>query len=343
MGMLVEGRWRAEDRIFEDGGFRRQASLFDAPLGPELAESLRGDPGRYCLIASLSCPWSHRALIARALKGLEDTVSLQIAGGRRVEGYAVNGGAFWNVPGGDRRIVHLHELYSLSNPSYSGRCTVPLLWDSLRQRIVCNESARIVRLFDQAPAVSGHLDFTLRPPHLAGEIDVLNKRLHDELSNAVYRAGLARRQDLYEAAVGEVFAMLDELEARLEERRYLFGSVLTESDLMLLPTLLRFDSVYHGHFRCSRRRLVDYPHLWAYARDLFAWCGIAATTDFRIIREGYYLNDGDGNPFGIVAVAPDANWFLPHGRGRLSAAKVAMRDGTMVEVEPATLTPVGEG
>lgn len=337
MGMVIDGRWVEEDRIHESGGFKRQASEFDAPLDADLARSVRAEPGRYHLIASQSCPWSQRTMLMRNLKGLEEVLPLQIAHGPRIEGYAVNGGAPWQVPGSERRIIHMHELYSLADPHYSGRSTVPVLWDSDRQSILSNQSARIMRLFDFVPGDRSGFDFTLLPPEYIAEIDVLNQRLQDELSNAVYRAGLARRQDLYDAAVEEVFSILEELELRLATRRYLFGAALTESDLRLLPSLLRFDSVYHGYFRCSRRRLTDYPNLWAYTRDLYGWRGIAATTDFRAIREGYFLNDGDGNPFGIIPVAPEIDWLEVHGRNALSPACLNSRDGEVFAVDPSTL------
>ncbi len=342
MGMVIDGQWVQEDRIYENGGFRRRASLFDAPLGTDLARSIREEPGRYHLIASQSCPWSQRTMLMQSLKALEETLILQIAHGPRIEGYAVNGGAPWRVPGSDQEIIHMHELYRLADPSYTGRSTVPVLWDSAGQRIMSNESARIMRLLDSVPGEPGSLDFTLLPPGLTPEIDALNDRLQVEFSNAVYRAGLARRQDLYEAAVEEVFTILAELEQRLAERRYLFGEVLTEADLRLLPALLRFDHVYHSYFRCSRKRLTDYPCLWAYTRDLYGWRGVAETTDFQAIREGYFLNDGDGNPFGVIPVAPEIDWLEPHGRDVLSPAQLTLRNGEVVTVDPVTLQPNGK-
>lgn len=337
MGMMIAGRWREEERRFADGAFVRTASVYGGELAPDTVAALGRQPGRFHLVASLSCPWSHRALIVHRLKGLARAVPLQIAGGPRVEGYAVNGGAPWQVPGAGARIVHLHELYALSDPGYTGRVTVPLLWDARTRRIVSNESARIVRAFDARPAAAGALDVTLVPEDLRDDIDALNARLDRDLCNGVYRAGLARRQSAYEEAVAAVFAMLDELEARLGRRRYLMGATVSEADWRLFPTLARFDAAYHGHFRCTRRRLVDYPALWAYARDLFAWRGVAETVDLAAIREGYYRNDGDHNPYGIVAVAPDADWREPHGREALGPARLALRGGGTVEVAPATL------
>ncbi len=342
MGMLIDGQWVQEDRIYQDGDFKRQASVFDHPLDAELAASIRTEPGRYHLIASQSCPWSQRTLLVRALKRLEEVLPLQIAHGPRLEGYAVNGGAAWEVPGSGQGIVNMHELYSLADPRYTGRVTVPVLWDSASQRILSNESARIIRLLDLVPALEGAPDFTLLPRKLAQEIDDFSQRIHSELCNAVYRAGLARRQDVYEVAVEEVFSMLEELELRLSRQRYLFGALLTEADLRLLPSLLRFDSVYHGYFRCSRKRLTDYPNLWAYTRDLYSWRGVEETTDFQAIRSGYFLNDGDGNPYGIIPVAPEIDWLEPHGRDALSSACVTSRNEEIFSIDPVRLLHIGE-
>lgn len=342
MGMVIDGQWVQEDRIYENGGFKRQVSVFNAPPDRDLAKSVRAEPGRYHLIASESCPWSQRTMLMRNLKGLEEVMPLQVAHGPRIEGYAVNGGAPWQVPGSERRIIHMHELYSLADPQYSGRSTVPVLWDRAGQCIVSNESARIMRLLDAVPAEQGGLDFTLLPRELISDVDALNQRIQSEFSNAVYRAGLARQQDVYDRAVVEVFSVLEDLELRLAERRYLFGAVLTEADLRLLPSLLRFDSVYHGYFRCSRKRLTDYPNLWAYTRDLYGWRGVADMTNFQAIREGYFLNDGDGNPFGIIPVAPEIDWLEAHGRDDLSPACLTSRGGEVFAVDPANLSPTDE-
>ena len=343
MGMMIEGRWTDEERQIEGGAFVRRPGVYGQDLAPGMIEALGSEPGRFHLVASLSCPWSHRTSIVRRLKGLTRAVPLQIAGGPRVQGYPVNGGDLWPVPGTDDHVVHLHELYALSDPGYTGRVSVPVLWDSRARRIVSNESAKIVRAFDAVERRDGGLDFTLVPEGLRDEIDALNARTYRDLSNAVYRAGLARRQSAYDEAVAQVFAMLDELEGCLATRRYLFGATIAETDWRLFPTLVRFDAVYHTHFRCTRRRLVDYPNLWAYARDLYAWQGVAETVDLAAIREGYYLNDGVHNPFGIVAAAPDADWRMAHGREALGPARVALRSGEAVDMEPATLAAVCGG
>ncbi|HVR81221.1 MAG TPA: glutathione S-transferase C-terminal domain-containing protein [Luteimonas sp.] len=341
MGMLIDGRWTNADSTIVEGRFLRPDSVHSTTLD-DVAGRLRAQPGRYHLIASLSCPWSHRTLTVRALKGLESCVPMQIAGGARAEGYAIDGGAPWTVPGSDLRIRHVHELYTLSDPGYSGRATVPVLWDSHAGRIVSNESAQIIRAFDAAD-MDMEGAFTLTPSTLRDRIDTLNADVQAELSNAVYRAGFAQRQEAYDEAVESVFATLDRLEQRLGNGRYLFGQTITETDWRLFPTLVRFDAVYHGHFKCARRRLVDLPHLWAYARDLHAWRGVAATVDLAAIREGYYLHDRSINPFGIVAAAPDADWSAAHGRERFGPARVALVSGREVEVEPTTLQPCLRG
>lgn len=336
MGMLIDGIWTDEDRIVDQGAFRRPASVYGDDIPAELVEALGSEPERFRLIASLSCPWSQRTLLAKRLKGL-DALPSQIAGGPRLEGYAVNGGAPWAVPGVDAAIAHLHQLYSLSDPGYTGRVTVPVLWDGRNLRIVSNESAKIMRALDAIRPPRDTPDFTLVPTALRDEIDALNERIHVGLSNAVYRAGFAQAQSAYDEAAAQVFATLDELEARLATRRYLFGATIAETDWRLFPTLVRFDAVYHVLFRCSRRRLVDYPNLWAYARDLYVWRGAAETVDFDVIRDASYRNDRTTNPFGIVALAPDADWQAPHGRDRLGPARIALRAGGTAVVEPATL------
>lgn len=343
MGMLIEGAWTEEDRTIQGGSYVRPASPYGEPLSAEMIKAIATEPGRFHLIASLSCPWSHRAMLTRALKGLEDIVPMQIAGGPRTEGYRVGApDRPWTVPSNGRSIVHLHELYALADPTYTGRVTVPVLWDSADQMIVSNESVHILRGLDQVRLRGGdEPDWRLRPPELAAVIDDLAPRVQAGLSNAVYRAGKARRQKAYDAAVEEVFATLDMLEERLATSRYLHGSALTETDLRLWPTLARFDAVYHGHFKCSRHRIADYPNLWGYARDVLAWRSVAETFSEPAIRAAYYGEDRDLNPFGIVATAPAIDWSVPHDRAQLGPATVMGRDGRLMEVDPVTIHPVG--
>lgn len=333
MGMLIEGRWTEEDRVIRNGAYQRPSSRFDGVIGAATIAALRNEPGRFHLIASHSCGWSQRTLLVRHLKGLVACVPMQIAGGARVQGYPVNDGAGWQVPGAGIEIVHLHQLYALGHPGYTGRVTVPVLWDSRERRIVSNESASIMRAFDAAPAGQGP-DFTLVPGRLRDAIDAVNRRIYEGLSNAVYRAGFAEAQAAYDAAVADVFETLDWLETRLTGQRYLHGTVITESDWRLFPTLMRFDAVYHVLFRCCRRRLADYPALWAYSRDLYAWSGVADTVDFDILRAASYRNDRTNNPTGIVAVAPDTDWPAKHGREALGPAQIVLRSGGTLTVDP---------
>lgn len=347
MGMLVEGRWSEEDRTMQGGAYVRQTSPYGEPLPQQTVQAIADEPGRFHLIASLSCPWSHRTMIARVLKGLEDALPLHIAGGPRTEGYRVGTRKQrWTVPGDGSLIEHLHELYTIADRDYTGRTTVPVLWDSTNNKIVSNESLHILRGLDAVKLASRNRDgvaplsWTLSPSHLANEIDVLAQRIQIEFSNAVYRAGKAQRQDVYDEAVEEVFALITMLEDRLGSTRYLHGNALTETDLRLWPTLARFDAVYHGHFKCSRHRLTDYPNVWGYARDVFGWKGVGTTFSEPAIRAAYYGEDLEINPHGVVATAPLVDWTAPHGRGRHGPALVTQENGTALEVDPVTLMAV---
>lgn len=337
MGMLLNGAWSEQDTAIQDGAFVRSPSSYDRPIADDTIAAISAYPGRFVLIVSMSCPWSQRTLLVRAVKGLSNLLPIHVAGGPRIEGYPVAAGAEWTPPGLDRPIVHLHQLYAASDPNFTGRVTVPVLWDSLARTIVSNDSAQIMRALD-AVRCAGAPDFTLHPPHLAAEMDELNDFIYDGLSNAVYRAGFAEKQAAYDEAVALVFQTLQSLEDRLTQRRYLLGSALTEADLRLFPTLVRFDAVYAILARCSLRRLVDHPNLWAYARDVYAWPGVADTVDMDALRHGAYEADRTHNPFGIVAIAPDVDWHLPHRREALGPAKV-FSNGGLIEVSIAQEEP----
>lgn len=333
MGMLVDGCWSQEDQTLQDGAYVRPTSSFAQVLDARTVKAIETEPGRFHLIASLSCPWSHRSTLTRAVKCLEHNIPVHIAGGPRTEGYRLGTQERpWKAPGTGVEIEHLHELYQLSDPTYTGRATVALLWDAEQRSIVSNESVHILRGLD-AVKVSGSQDWTLRPNGLASVINETSDWIQRKLNNAVYRAGKARRQEVYDAAVDEVFETLDQLDARLSTSRFLHGSALTESDLRLWPTLARFDAVYHGHFKCARRRLTDYEHLWAYARDILAWPGVRATLNEPAIRAAYYGEDRDLNPFGIVATAPVVDWNAPHDRGSLADRSVTSRRGQSVRLQ----------
>ncbi|MEX0309070.1 MAG: glutathione S-transferase C-terminal domain-containing protein [Tateyamaria sp.] len=301
MGMLIDGTWDDNaDRSMVSGTYRREQSALPTTLDADVLGELAGAHDRFFLIASASCPWSHGAVIALVLSGLDDRIKIQWAGGPRHEGYGL-------LPGGplpDRAAYqHVHQFYTATVPDYTGRSTVPILWDAKQRRILSNGSADIILAFD---AISPAID--LRPDDLAPDVDALTQRIFDGLSNAVYRAGKSQRQDEYDQAVDLVFATLDELEDRLDGRTYLFGETLTLADIRLFATLVRFDTVYATHFRCTRKRLVDYPHLWRFTRRIFQMPGIRDTVDFDEIRFGYYVNDGDHNPHGIIGQQPDIDW-----------------------------------
>lgn len=243
----------------------------------------------------------------------------------------------WRVPGTDIWIEHLHELYTFTDPRITARATVPVLWDSVAKTIVSNESAQLLPALDSFKIDRDpDTDWTLAPIHLRDDMRAVSEQVQTQLSNAVYRAGKARRQDVYEAAVKDVFATLDELEERLSTTRYMHGLAVTETDLRLWPTLARFDQVYVGHFKCACKRLVDYPNLWGYARDIYSLPGVAETFDPAAIRHAYYNEDLGINPSGVVAVAPDLDWRLPHDRCRLGTRHVWPRDG---QCRPATTRP----
>lgn len=335
MGMLQHGRWTDEDSITERGAYVRPASVYGGAIADDVIDAIASEPGRFYLIASASCPWSHRVLLVRRLKRLEEEVAVHVAWGLRVQGYAVHGGAPWTVPGTTRQIVHLHELYSGDDPGYTGRSTVPVLWDSRRRRIVSNDSAAIMRAFDAVRRPG--LDFTLFPPARSAEIEVLNARIYEGLSNAVYRARFAEVQTAYEAAVTDVFGTLDWLEQHLSNRRYLLGATISEADWRLFPTLFRFDTIYYVLHRCTQRRLVDFPILWAYARDLHAWRGVADVVTLEAMRAAGYLSEASApdRPC-IIAMAPRAHWHAPHGRDSLGAAHATLRNGREIAVLPST-------
>lgn len=302
MGMLVDGKWeRDADRSMVSGVYNREQSAMPTTIDAETLNDMGRDVGRFYLIASASCPWSHGAVIALALADFGEFVQTQWAGGERVEGYGLLAGG----PLPNREVFqHLHQFYTATDSNFTGRATVPVLWDAKVQTILSNSSADIIDAFDQL----GELN--LRPAGLNAEIDALNDWIFEGLSNAVYRAGKAQVQAEYDEAVNTVFETLDILEERLVSEKFLFGQLLTFPDVRLFATLVRFDTVYATHFRCTLRRLVDYPNLWRFTRRIYQMPGINETVDFDQIRQGYYLNDGTHNPFGIVGLQPDIDWEL---------------------------------
>ncbi|WP_371171336.1 glutathione S-transferase C-terminal domain-containing protein [Aliiroseovarius sp. 2305UL8-7] len=320
MGMIVEGKWVSDDKIIQNSAYIREMSKFTDPIELEANTTIGSEP-RYWLIASKSCPWSHGATIVRSLHKLEGQVGLHTAHGPRIEGYAIDGGESWNVPGTSERIEHLHQLYTLANKTFTGRSTIPVLWDAKALTILSNDSRSIMRSLSEMGKASGDGSYNLAPIEIRSDIDAMIDWLFADLSNAVYRAGFAESQLAYDEAETTVFATLDALENRLSDQRYLLGAQITEADWRLFATLVRFDSVYVILHRCCRKRLTDYPALWSYARELYALPGVAETVDFPEILRGSYLNDTSNNPHNIIPVLPDVDWNAPHDRHQIGAAK----------------------
>ncbi|APG47559.1 glutathione S-transferase C-terminal domain-containing protein [Phaeobacter porticola] len=306
MGMLIDGKWDdAADQSMVLGMYRREQSALPTSIDAQVLEQIGTERDRFFLIASASCPWSHGAVIALVLGGLMDTVDIQWAGGPRREGYGL-------LPGGPlpnrSEFQHVHQFYTSTIATYTGRSTVPVLWDAKLGNILSNSSADIMAAFD---VLSAHID--LCPAQLHSEITELKQYIFDGLSNAVYRAGKSQRQDEYDQAVNTVFDTLDQLETRLDGQPFLFGDALTQADIRLFATLVRFDTVYATHFRCTRKRLVEYPNLWQFTRRIFQMPGIRQTVDFDEIRFGYYINDGDHNPYGLIGQQPEIDWESQEG------------------------------
>lgn len=323
MGLLINGVWQEhEPETSKDGHFERMDSAFrnwvtpDGRPGPTGQDGFRAMPARYHLYVSLACPWAHRTLIMRALKGLQDIIPVSATHWLMLE----NGWTFAPgegvVPDPHYNSRFVYELYARAVDDYTGRATVPILWDQHTQSIVNNESSDIIRMFGTAFDHVGATQGDYYPKPLRGEIDMVNQRVYDTVNNGVYRAGFAQTQAAYETAVGPLFETLDWLEDRLARSRYLCGDAMTEADIRLFTTLVRFDAVYHGHFKCNVRRIVDYKNLWAYTRDIHQRPGIAQTVNFAHIKKHYYMSHRRINPTGIVPVGPKLDFDAPADRDR---------------------------
>jgi putative glutathione S-transferase len=326
MGQLVDGVWRDEQHSERtpEGRFLRPTTRFrnwvteDGGAGPTGNSGFAAARRRYHLYAALPCPWAHRTLIMRMLKGLEDVVSLSL-----VEPlYGPHGWRFGDSPGTIPDTANgaseLAEIYLIADPKYTGRVSVPVLWDKERRTIVNNESAEIIRMFNAAFRRFTQVGTDYYPAPLREEIDRVNALVYENVNNGVYRAGFATAQAPYEEAFRGLFAALDEIEARLARRRYLAGGAITEADWRLFTTLVRFDAVYYSHFKCNLRRIVDYPNLGNYLRDLYQQPGIAATVNMDQIKRHYYGSQRHVNPYGIVPLGPALDFSAPHDRGRFS-------------------------
>jgi putative glutathione S-transferase len=296
----------------DDGAFKRQVSSFRAFVADE-GSDFPVQSGRYHLYVARACPWAHRTLIGRALMGLEDAISVAFVDPIRDErGWRFSGDDYVDPVNG---FNYLSEAYLKVAPDYAARVTVPVLWDKRDATIVNNESADILRMLSTAFAPLADHPVELVPERLRGEIEALNQLIYDNVNNAVYKAGFATAQAVYEREVVSLFQTLDELDLRLADRRFLFGPEPLESDWRLFTTLVRFDAVYQIHFKCSIRKLDEYEYLWPYARDLYQWPGVAETVDFDEIRAHYYRTHPMINPSGLVAMAPAASFDEPAGRG----------------------------
>ncbi|GLQ36152.1 glutathione-dependent reductase [Amylibacter marinus] len=325
MGLLQDGRWVDQwyDTSETGGRFIRKAPQFrnwitaDGSAGPGGDAGFMAEPDRYHLYVSLACPWAHRTLIFRALKGLEKMVPISV-----VHWYMAENG--WTFQAGDGVIddpIHnaryMYEIYTAAAQDYSGRVTVPVLWDKKTQTIVSNESPEIIRMFNSAFDGIGAKPGDFYPEPLRGEIDTLNERIYDTVNNGVYKAGFATTQEAYDEAVAPLFATIDWLDQRLERQRYLCGNVITEADWRLFTTLVRFDAVYVAHFKCNIRRISDYANLSGYLRDLYQQPGIAETVNMEHIKNHYYASQNSVNPTRIIPKGPFVDFTSPHDRARL--------------------------
>lgn len=329
MGLLVNGAWRDQwyDTKSTGGKFVRKPSRFRNWITPDGAPGPSGEGGfeaeadRYHLYISYACPWAHRTLIFRELKGLQDKISLSVV-------HPFMAGEGWTFdatyPGATGDAINdagrLYEIYLKTDATYTGRVTVPVLWDKKRGTIVSNESSEIIRMFNASFDAVGARPGDYYPEPLRSEIDALNERVYDTVNNGVYKAGFATTQEAYEDAVVPLFESLDWLEARLARSRYLLGSAVTEADWRLFTTLVRFDPVYVGHFKCNLKRIADYPNLSGYVRDLYQQPGVAATVRLDHIKTHYYASHVTINPTRVVPLGPQVDYAAPHSRGLLEEA-----------------------
>jgi putative glutathione S-transferase len=317
MGMLVEGKWLDDDPLPRDGGgaFLRPDSIFRDAVTRDGASGFKAASGRYQLVTAPSCPWAHRTVLMHKLKRLDGAIPLLESDLPKGQGWAYSRGFDDLMP--EDGAFHVHQVYSAARPDYTGRATVPVLWDRERRTIVNNESSEIIRMLNSAFDEFGDASLDLYPQGLRRDIDEINGFVYDAINNGVYRAGLAKSQAAYEAAFHKLFAAFNELEVRLDRQRWLVGDRFTEADLRLFPTLLRFDTVYYVLFKCNFRRLVDYHNLWNYTREIYQMPGVAETVDFPRIKLGYYGGMRHINPNGFLPLGPELDFAAPHDRARL--------------------------
>ena len=323
MGLLVDGVWHDTwyDTGSNDGRFKREEAVFRNWVTADGSSAYPAEPGRYHLYVSYACPWAHRTLVFRKLKGLDDIVSVSVVDPRMAE----HGWTFGDYPGATGDTVNgasfLYQIYTKAKPDMTGRVTVPVLWDKKTGAIVSNESSEIIRMLNSAfDQVGGDRSVDFWPEDLRSEIETINGPIYDHVNNGVYRAGFATTQEAYDEAHDDLFRTLDMLETRLAKQRYLVGDRLTEADWRLFTTLVRFDPVYHGHFKCNRQRLSEFPHLWNYLLELYQFPGVVETVNMDHIKTHYYWSHTTINPTRIVPRGPDIDYLAPHNRERVSRA-----------------------
>ncbi|MBX2835678.1 MAG: glutathione S-transferase family protein [Gammaproteobacteria bacterium] len=317
MGLLIDGVWQDTwyDTKESGGRFVRSDAQYRDAVTADGSSGFKAEADRYHLFVSYACPWAHRTLIYRSIKGLTEMIDVSV-----VHWYMAEKG--WTFQTEDDGIVkdklfgseYMYEVYLAANEHYSGRVTVPVLWDKQSNTIVSNESSEIIRMFNTEFDALGATPGNYYPDAKRDEIDSLNERIYETLNNGVYRSGFATTQTAYEEAVSPLFDTLDFLEARLANSRFLVGDNPTEADWRLLPTLLRFDLVYHGHFKCNIRKLCEYEHLWGYTRDLYQWPGVASTFNATHAKNHYYASHETINPTRVIPTGPDINFMEPHQR-----------------------------
>lgn len=328
MGLLIDGDWHDNwhDTKKSGGKFERTEAQFrnwiteDGSAGPSGTDGFKAESGRYHLYVSHACPWANRTLIFRASKGLEQHIDISVVHpdmmgdgwhfGTDFDG--ATGDTLYNLP-------FARDLYTKAQPGVTTRVTVPILWDKQRETIVSNESAEIIRMFNSAfNGITGNTD-DYYPEALRPQIDAINARIYSDVNNGVYKSGFATTQEAYDGAVHALFDALDWIEGLLADNRYLTGDTITEADWRLFTTLVRFDPVYHLHFKCNRKRIVDFRNLWAYTRELYQWPGVAETVNFDHIVRHYHYSHESVNPHRIIPINPQINWHAPHGREALQA------------------------
>ncbi|MCZ2723356.1 glutathione S-transferase family protein [Marinomonas sp. 15G1-11] len=315
MGLIVDGKWVDQWYSTKDskGNFERQESRFRHAVSSEEGSLYQAESGRYHLYVSLACPWAHRTLIFRILKGLEKHISVSVVKAEMLE----NGWEFGDQGDPLFHLDYVYQLYLQAAPDYEGRVTVPILWDKKTNTIVNNESSDIIRILNSSFNAITENDDDYYPVELRSEIDSVNERIYNTVNNGVYRAGFATTQEAYDMAYHELFDSLDWLEDRLSKQRYLVGDRLTEADWRLFTTLIRFDAVYHGHFKCNRNKLSEFENLSNYLRELFQISGVAATVDLDYSKRHYYASHKTINPTGVVPLGPLQSFDVPHNRASL--------------------------